>query len=98
MAIVVVTIKIMPTGPIDAAALNMIYEEAAKHVRDFVDEKHKDGEIRKEIEEIGFGVKALKLLFVMDESIGGTDNLEAKIKEIGNVQSVETTDVRRAIG
>ncbi len=98
MAIVVVTIKIMPTGPLDDNSLNQIYEQAAKHVRNFVDEKHKDGEVRKEIEEIGFGVKAVKLLFVMDESVGGTEELENKIKEVENVQSVETTDVRRAIG
>ena len=96
MAIVVVTIKIMPTGP--DVDMNLLYDEAADLVRGFVDEKHKDGEIRKEIEEIGFGLKALRLLFVMDESIGSTEELENKIKDITNVESVETTDVRRAIG
>ena len=96
MAIVVVTIKIMPTGPdID---MNSVYDEAVGLVREFVDDAHKDGEMRKEIEEIGFGIKALRILFVMDESIGSTDELENKIKNLTNVESVETIDVRRAIG
>lgn len=96
MALVVVTLKIMPKSP--ETDLDKVYEEASKHVRDFVDEKHKDGEIRKEIEPIGFGLKALKILFVMDESIGTTDKLEENIKQSEDVESVEATDVRRAIG
>jgi len=86
----------MPKSP--ETDLDKVYEEASKHVRDFVDEKHKDGEIRKEIEPVGFGLKALKSLFVMDESIGTTDKLEENIKQSEDVESVEATDVRRAIG
>ncbi len=96
MASVVVTLKIMPTGP--DVNLDDIYSEAVKEVNDFIDVKHKDGEMRKEIEPIGFGLKALKILFVMDESIGSTDKLEEKIKQIKNVESVEAVDVRRAVG
>jgi elongation factor 1-beta len=96
MASVIVTLKIMPTGP--EVNLDSVYSEAVKHVRDFVDAKHKESEIKKEIEPIGFGLKALKILFVMDESIGSTDKLEEKIKQLKDVESVETTDVRRAIG
>ena len=96
MASVIVTLKIMPSSP--EANLEEIYQEAGKHIRDFVDQKHKDGEIRKEIEPIGFGLKALKLLFVMDENIGTTDKLEEQIKKIQGVESVEATDVRRAVG
>lgn len=96
MASVIVTLKIMPASP--ETNLDKVYEEASKHIRDFVDQKHKDGEIRKEIEPIGFGLKALKLLFVMDENLGATDKLEEKIKSITGVESVEATDVRRAVG
>lgn len=96
MASVIVTLKVMPASP--ETNLDKVYEEASKHIRDFVDQKHKDGEIRKEIEPIGFGLKALKLLFVMDENLGTTDKLEEKIKNITGVESVEATDVRRAIG
>jgi len=96
MASVIVTLKIMPKDP--EVDLDKVYIEASKHIRDFVDQKHKDGEIRKEVEPIGFGLKALKVLFVMDEAIGTTDKLEEKIKTLPEVESVECTDVRRAIG
>ena len=96
MASVVVTLKIMPTSP--EVDLEKLYVEACKKIRDFVDEKHKQEEIRKEIEPIGFGLKALKLLFVMNESIGTTDKLEENIKNIKDVESVEAIDVRRAVG
>jgi elongation factor 1-beta len=96
MASVVVTLKIMPSGP--DANLDAIYSEAVKHIKNFVDVKHKEGEFRKEIEPIGFGLKALKILFVMDENIGTTDKLEEQIKKIKDVESVEAVDVRRAVG
>ncbi len=96
MATVIVTLKIMPSGP--DANLDAIYTEAVKLINDFVDQKHKNGDIRKEIEPIGFGLKALKILFIMDESIGTTDKLEEKIKSVKDVESVEAIDVRRAIG
>jgi elongation factor 1-beta len=96
MASVVVTLKIMPTGP--DVNLDNIYSDAVEKINDFIDVKHKDGEMRKEIEPIGFGLKALKILFVMDESIGSTDKLEEKIKQNKDVESVEAVDVRRAVG
>ncbi len=96
MASVIVTLRIMPKGP--DVDLDKVYDAACKNIREFVDQKHKEGEIRKEIEPIGFGLKALKLLFVMDESLGSTEKLEEKIKTLPDVESVEATDVRRAIG
>ena len=96
MASVIVTLRIMPKGP--DVNLDTVYDAAGKHIRDFVDQKHKDGEIRKEIEPIGFGLSALKMLFVMDESLGSTEKLEEKIKTLPDVESVEAIDVRRAIG
>ena len=96
MASVVVTLKIMPKSP--EVDLEKIYIEASKKIRDFIDEKHKNDEIRKEIEPIGFGLKALKLLFVMNESLGTTDKLEESIKQLEDVESVEAVDVRRAVG
>ncbi len=96
MATAVVTLKIMPKSP--EVNLDKVYTEACKLVRAFIDQKHKDGEIRKEIEPIGFGLKALKLLFAMDENLGTTDVLEGQINKIAEVESVECTDVRRAIG
>ena len=96
MANVILTFKIMPTSPeVDLSALAVKVEEM---IRSFVDEKHKDSEIKKEEEPIGFGLKALKFIFVMDESKGATDELEKQITDDASVQSVEVTDVRRAIG
>ncbi len=91
----------MPASP--EVNLETLTEKAIESIRAFVDEKHKEAEIKKEEEPIGFGLKAIKLIFVMDESRGATDELEKQIKEIKvdnkeAVQSVEVTDVRRAIG
>ena len=96
MANVIVTLKIMPSAP--EVDLDALFKEVCKKVVHFVDEKHKTSEMKKEIEPIGYGLKALKVLFVMDENVGTTDKLEAEIKTLKGTESVEATDVRRAIG
>ncbi|MDP6600516.1 MAG: elongation factor 1-beta [Candidatus Woesearchaeota archaeon] len=92
MAQVVVTLKIMPESP--EVDLGNIEGEAKTKIIDFSQTK----EIKTEQEPIAFGLKALKIIFVMDESKGSTDSLEESIKTISGVNSVETVDVRRAIG
>ena len=96
MASVVVTLKIMPKSP--DVNLDKVYESVQRSVNGFIDERHRNGEVRKIIEPIGFGLKALKVIFVMDEAIGSTDGLEESIRNNADVESVETIDVRRAIG
>ena len=91
MADVIVTLKIMPKSP--SADLDKISTDSKKLIAEFKGEVGKE-----EVEPIAFGLKALKLMFVMDESIGSTDELEAKISKVKNVQSAEVSDVRRAIG
>ena len=57
------------------------------------------GEVGKSEEvPLAFGLKSLQLIFVADESLGGTDDLEEKIQLVDGVKSVEVTDVRRALG
>jgi len=91
MAQVVVTVRIMPDKP--DADLEKIKGEADIKIKEF------GGEVGKsEMQPVAFGLKALILIFVMDESLGSTDQLEENIKKIRGVQSVEVTDVRRAIG
>jgi elongation factor 1-beta len=91
MADVIVTVRLMPTSP--ETKLDGIEEKAKHDIAEF------GGEVGKvDFEPIAFGLKALILMFVMDESLGSTDELEAKLKDISGVQSVEVTDVRRAIG
>lgn len=91
MAQVVVTLKVMPESPeVDLKEL-----EVASNI----EIKTFGGEVGKVVvEPIAFGLKAVKLLFVMDESIGSTEALENTISKIPGVQSVEVTDVRRTIG
>jgi len=92
MANVVITMKIMPESPEEDLA--KITESAKEKIAEFTGE----GETRTEEEPIAFGLKALKILFVSDESKGSTEELEKQIEEIKGVQSVEVIDVRRAIG
>ena len=82
----------MPESP--EIALNSIEEQAKKHIEEFAGET----EFKTEQEPIAFGLKALKIIFVMDESKGSTEELENKIKNIEGINSVEVVDVRRAIG
>lgn len=95
MADVVVTIQIMPESP--DVNLEFVKEEAIKHVISFAKLPGKD-HVKVEIEPVAFGLKMVKLLFFMVESIGSTEPLEEKIRTISGVNSAETTDVRRAIG
>lgn len=92
MARVVVTLRIMPQNTdID---LSNLESDVKKEIVDFCNSK----EFKTKIEPIAFGLKALNIIFVMDESKGSTEVLENKIAQIEGVESVEVTDVRRAIG
>ena len=55
-------------------------------------------EFKTEIQPGAFGLKALVILFVMDEKKGSTEALEQKISQLEGVESVEVPDVRRAVG
>jgi elongation factor 1-beta len=92
MASVVVTLKIMPKSP--DVDLKAVEEKIKSEIVAFAGE----GETKTEVEPVAFGLKALKIIFVMDEAKGSTEPLEKKIQEVEGVNSVEVTDVRRAIG
>lgn len=92
MAKAVVTVKIMPKSP--EVDLSKIEEEAKKLIADFAGE----GETKSEQEPVAFGLKALKIIFVMDESKGSPDPVAENIAKIDGVNSAEIVDVRRAIG
>jgi len=92
MANVVITLKLMPEDvEVDLDGLHL---EAEKAIHNYAGK----GEIRAEQEPIAFGLRALKLTFVMDESKGGLDPLEDILRNLEGVQSVQVVDVRRAIG
>ena len=92
MANVVVTLRIMPQNP--GIDLSKIELQAKKEIVGFCNSQ----EFKTQIEPVAFGLKALNIFFVMDEAIGSTEKLEEKMKLIEGVESVEVTDVRRAIG
>jgi len=87
MANIIITLKIMPEG------VETDLDKLEKEV-----EGKLEGEMKKEREEIAFGLKALKFMFIWDEDKGNVDSLEEEIKKIDGVRSVEVVDVRRAIG
>lgn len=90
MADVIITLKIMPESPL--VDLKKIEFLAKKEIE-------KIGNVGKtEIVPIAFGLKALNIVFIMDEKKGDTEKLEKAIELIEGVGSVEVTDVRRAIG
>ncbi len=92
MANVIITMKIMPISP--ETDLSKIEEAAKAKISAFAGE----GDMKTEQEPVAFGLKALKILFVMDESKGSTEELEKDVATIEGINSVEVTDVRRAIG
>jgi translation elongation factor EF-1beta len=46
-------------------------------------------------EDVGFGIKVLKANLLLDDSEGGMDVLEEKIRKLGNVSEVEVETVTR---
>ena len=92
MAKVILTMKIMPENP--DVDLEMVYSQAESLINNYTDTV----EIKKEVEPVAFGLKALKVIFVMDEEKGSPDDLEKQLTDIEGVQSVELVDVRRAVG
>lgn len=92
MAQVVVTLRIMPQNT--EVDLEELESKAKQEIVKFCNSQ----EFKTSIEPIAFGLKALNIIFVMDEAKGSTEELERKISKLDGVESVEVTDVRRAIG
>ncbi len=97
MAKVIVTFNIMAESPdTDLSAVEVKVKEL---VTIFAGDDFKlDSDFKSEIVEVAFGLKALDVKVILDESIGGTENLEQDLAKIENVKSVEVKDVRRIIG
>ena len=91
MAKVLITYKIMPES-VDVD-LNNFENEIREKIEGFggsiidVEEEH-----------IAFGLKALKVIFSVDEQKGDTEKLEHALQGLHYIQSVEVVDVRRQIG
>ena len=81
MGDVAIALKVMPSSP--EADLESIKTKVSELV------KVQDAKL----EPLAFGLKCLKLLVVRPDSEGGTEDLEAKIKEIEGVGDVEVENV-----
>ncbi|MBL7147323.1 MAG: elongation factor 1-beta [Nanoarchaeota archaeon] len=90
MADVIVTFKIMPES------LDVDLKKLEVDVKKVINRYGEVGKV--ETEEIAFGLKALKFIVIVDESKGGTEIVEDNLRNVEGVNSVEVTDVRRAIG
>ncbi len=91
MASIIITLKAVLEAPeVDA-------ESAKEKIVNAIEEYGADIG-RTEIEEVAYGIKAVRVMFIVDEEKGSTDALEEKIKGLEGVSSVEIIDVRRAIG
>lgn len=89
MGKVIVTARLMPDNP------NADLDEIGKAAREVVNKTGEFGRI--ETKPIAFGLKAVIIYFIVPEKEGGTEEVEKSLSEIPHVQSVEITDVRRAI-
>ena len=90
MGEVIITFKIMPED------LDVNLNNIEKEVKELLEKYGQVGKVEKE--KIAFGLEALKVIFIMNESKGSADFLEDNMRNIDGVQSVEITDVRRVIG
>ncbi len=80
----------MPTSPdVDMAHL--------QNDLNTVISKESKGEPKFEIKPFAFGLKAIEVTFMMDES-KGCDAIEEEIKKVHNVENIEVLRLDRALG
>ena len=92
MAEVIITLKIMPSSP--ETDLDVVRDTT----NSIIEKKYGETQTKVETKEIAFGLKALLITFVIDESRGSTDDVEEQISKTEGVNSVEVVDVRRTLG
>jgi elongation factor 1-beta len=90
MGTAIVKIKIMPKNP----KINL--EEVELKAKETI-KKHTTSDMKIEIEPIAFGLKALNIIFVIDES-KSTEEIEKQLSKIKGVNSAEVVDLRRSLG
>jgi len=50
-----------------------------------------------ELEPVAFGLKALRVLVVVPDAAGGTEEVERRLREIKGVGNIQAVDVRRLL-
>ncbi|MDR1819139.1 MAG: elongation factor 1-beta [Methanobrevibacter sp.] len=87
MGDVVATVKIMPEDP------EISLESLKEEIRSVIEGSAELHNI--EEEPVAFGLVALKVMFVVGDEEGGTDDVEEKLRKIADISSVEVQDIRR---
>ncbi|MEK6948204.1 MAG: elongation factor 1-beta [Nanoarchaeota archaeon] len=90
MAKMFITLKIMPDD--QETNLESIKSSVVKIITDFGGSFKEDS-----LEPVAFGLKALKIMYLIDES-KGVDELCELISAVEGVGNVEAVDMRRAVG
>ncbi|MCF7866109.1 elongation factor 1-beta [Candidatus Woesearchaeota archaeon] len=93
MAKAIATVKVMPDSP--ETSIEELEKKVKKVIYDFTGE---EVETKTEIIPVAFGLKAISMIFVMDENLGSPDPVAEKLEELEEVNSAEIVDVRRALG
>ncbi|MEK6849758.1 MAG: elongation factor 1-beta [Nanoarchaeota archaeon] len=89
-AYVVLTYRVMPTSPeLDIAKLQ-------KDLHTLLAKESK-GEPKFEVKPFAFGLKAVEVTFMMEES-KGCDAIEAEMKKVHGVENLEVVRLDRALG
>jgi elongation factor 1-beta len=87
MANVIVTLKVLPVSP--EVNMQMLDQNAESVLMKY-------GKIyKKRMEPVAFGINAMVYWLIMDENKGGTDPVEAELKDVPEVSDVQVTDVTR---
>lgn len=87
MARVVMTMKIMPDG------VEIDLDDLLERIKNVVPEGTDIGAI--ETQPVAFGLVAIRMNLVRDESLGGTDDIEEAISAVEGVAQVEAEMVSR---
>jgi elongation factor 1-beta len=92
VAKVIISFKVMPeSAESDLEKIKVTLKESIEGFGGVI-----NGEMTEE--PVAFGLKFVKVSFSYDEDKGTTDDLEEKITEDENIQSVEVLSVSRAMG
>jgi len=87
MARVVMTMKIMPDG------VEIDLDDLVEKIKNSIPEGTDVGAIERQ--PVAFGLIAIRMNLVRDESLGGTDDLEEAISAVEGVSQVEVEMVSR---
>lgn len=87
MARVVMTMKIMPDG------VEIDLDDLLERIKSVIPERTDVGAIERQ--PVAFGLIAIRMNLIRDESLGGTDDLEEAISAVEGVAQVEVEMVSR---